>query len=307
MNPLDTLPYELFEEILMYILDTHAHPYLIPTVNKAWARATLPLLHSRVILTSSSQLFLFATSYGRLECAIRGGRHVEIRLPGGTQSTGVWDVIRRALRKCEHGVGGVGRRTCCRGIRSLKLVMNSHLSDPGVHSVGEVLGQLSPEIFCWTGPDPDHHFSTAIVPTAANELCKAIRSWSSLRVLALSNMSFLHDGRELAAALLGLQSERADSESRTLHVSISKAVFMQPSPVLEIALGCPSLIEIRLIDVYQHSIWGSRLRRKDVEAILDSLPELTDQRKAELLEIVKMVVKCGAKTERLMGGDRELS
>jgi len=84
---------------------------------------------------------------------------------------------------------------------------------------------------------------------------------------------------------------------------------MQPTPVLMIVLGCPSLAELRLVDVYQHSIWGPRLRRKDVEGVLDGEfgLQLSDREKEEGLKIVKMVVKCIAKTERLMGGDRELN
>ena len=65
---------------------------------------------------------------------------MEIRLPGGTQSTGVWAIIEKVLMRCEH-CDEEGMK-CCRGVRSLRLVLNSHLSDPGVYLVGKALGQI---------------------------------------------------------------------------------------------------------------------------------------------------------------------
>lgn len=60
--------------------------------------------------------------------------------------------------------------------------------------------------------------------------------------------------------------------------------------------------EVRLVDAYKESIWGARLRRKDVEkAALSLKPDMNED---EVLERVRRIVKCEAKTERIIGGDR---
>jgi hypothetical protein len=66
----------------------------------------------------------------------------------------------------------------------------------------------SPRKFMWTGPDPPHHFSTAvrpssvrtaatqdvdiaqIVPYATYHLFQSIKTWSNLQSLTLTNISF---------------------------------------------------------------------------------------------------------------------
>ncbi|KIJ33986.1 hypothetical protein M422DRAFT_263941 [Sphaerobolus stellatus SS14] len=309
MDPFTYLPYELFEEILLYTLDTYETPYLLPTINSTWAGAVLPLLHSHVILTSAAKLHRFVdrTRSAPLCCAVKGGRYVEIILNSAPQSLGAWGIIKEALGRCEcTGKGKDGGRKCCRGVRSLRLMMDSFVSDKGVRLTGEALGLINPEIFTWASPDPAHHFSASIVQTATEQLCRAIRSWSALQRFSICNIAFFNDGHELSDALLELQSKFP--HSRPLYVSIDKAVFMLPTSVLAIATGCPSLVELRLTDVYQHSIWGPRLRRKDVEELVlgfDLEGEQDRAKRDEVLCVVKRVVKCVAKTERLMGGDRE--
>ena len=81
---------------------------------------------------------------------------------------------------------------------------------------------------------------------------------------------------------------------------------MLPTSVLHIVLGVPALRELRLIDVYQHSIWGPRMRVGDVEASLFTSDYITHISGDDCLERLRKVVSCVVKTERLMGGDREL-
>lgn len=61
-----------------------------------------------------------------------------------------------------------------------------------------------------------------------------------------------------------------------------------------------NLEEIRLVDAYQESIWGPRLRRSDIEAVALAM----NKDEEEVLERVRRLIRCEAKTERIVGGDR---
>jgi len=65
--------------------------------------------------------------------------------------------------------------------------------------------------------------------------------------------------------------------------------------------GQDRLEMVRLVDTYSDSIWGPRIRRSDVEKAVLSLG--LEDHDACVLQ-VQRVVKCEAKTERIMGGDR---
>ncbi|KAF8523024.1 hypothetical protein JB92DRAFT_2885894 [Gautieria morchelliformis] len=293
--PLPSLPSELLEEILRFAIDVHPARHAIPRVNSTWANVSLPIIHSRISFSSAQQLHLFSTAPGELCCAPRG-REVEVLLSGGTQGIGVWALIYNALLKCQRNAV-VPSKLYCRGVRVLRLCLNTHVNDRNVHLIGDALCQVNPEIFVWTGPDPDHHFSTAIIPPAVTQLCEALSNWTSLRRLELSNIAFLNNGLELAQALA------KSTCTGPVQIILSQAVFMIPISVLHIALGVPALGELRLIDVYQHSIWGPRLRMGDVEG---SLSNSEYSHRHDGLERLRAVVSCMVKTERLMGGDREL-
>lgn len=79
-------------------------------------------------------------------------------------------------------------------------------------------------------------------------------------------------------------------------------------------LGMSKLEHVSLIDAYQESIWGLRVRRSDIEAaaalIVRSASSNEDEvHEAEILaaiELVRKKVLCAGKTERIMGGDRIL-
>ncbi len=61
-----------------------------------------------------------------------------------------------------------------------------------------------------------------------------------------------------------------------------------------LSLGSSALESVHLVDVYSESIWGPRLRKDDILAILAE-----DKR-----NVVATVLLVDAKTERIMGGDR---
>jgi hypothetical protein len=139
-----------------------------------------------------------------------------------------------------------------------------------------------------------------IIPPAVTQLCEGLSNWTSLRRLELSNIAFLDDGLELARALTKSMC------TGPVQIILSQAVFMLPISVLHIALGVPVVGELRLIDVYQHSIWGPRLRMGDVEESLSNSEYRDHASPHDCLERLRAVVSCTVRTERLMGGDREL-
>ena len=67
------------------------------------------------------------------------------------------------------------------------------------------------------------------------------------------------------------------------------------------------------MDAYIESIWGPRLRRSDVEFAAQSIgsdkpfsdskevPKMTSN---EIIDNIRNIVVCEAKTERIIGGDR---
>jgi len=186
-----TLPYELAERIIQLSLFIHPIPSNIARVSSTWAEIALPLLHERIHLTSLEHLRLFAAhshSHSRpksnadvedvrpLRCSARG-REVEIRLPGGTPSQGMWAMIRRALARCQccvkmrpemhdpsscagrleasprderyHDddartvvVASNFKKRCCRGVRELRLCLNSHMNDPDLPLIYPALNQI---------------------------------------------------------------------------------------------------------------------------------------------------------------------
>ena len=94
---------------------------------------------------------------------------------------------------------------------------------------------------------------------------------------------------------------------RTLY--IGQATLLPPSAVAAMiarpAKGA-KLEVVRLVDTYRHSIWGPRIRRKDVEdaaMMLGDVVHAGEERRREILERVRRVVRCEKKTERIMGGD----
>lgn len=72
-----------------------------------------------------------------------------------------------------------------------------------------------------------------------------------------------------------------------------------------------ALQEIKVVDAYQGSIWGPRVRKTDVKKAATSGRfvdptlefELLHSEKDRLVRI-RQLVKCEARTERIMGGDR---
>ena len=117
-------------------------------------------------------------------------------------------------------------------------------------------------------------------------LLGAIRTWTDIEHITLTNLSFPEHTLPLLPTPPSL---------RTLY--LGQATFLPPAAVALMVARCPSTLElVRLVDTYHASIWGSRIRRRDIE-------------KAEMgtdstVERVRLLVRCEAKNERIMGGDR---
>ena len=72
--------------------------------------------------------------------------------------------------------------------------------------------------------------------------------------------------------------------------------------------------EIRLVDAYKESIWGERIRRKDLEAVAMEVASsdaeswyhalMGEVNSGAVLGRIREIVSCEALTERIMGGDR---
>jgi len=143
-----------------------------------------------------------------------------------------------------------------------------------------------------------------IVPAATDQLFRGLSSWSNLVHLSLSA---IHFSRCRGRSLLYLTPEHHPVLKR---ITIQRAVFVLPSYAAECAIRCSDgLEELLLIDTYQESIWGPRVRKSDVEeAVISGKCELNGiLDTSDALEIVRKLVRCEARTERLEGGDREVS
>ena len=101
-------------------------------------------------------------------------------------------------------------------------------------------------------------------------------------------------------------------------IYLGQVTFLNPFEVVLIACSSEltSLTSLRIIDAYQESIWGPRVRIADIERALISLFQTPDQERSsdsldvphvnyrKFIERVRKIVFCGSLTERLMGGDR---
>lgn len=83
-------------------------------------------------------------------------------------------------------------------------------------------------------------------------------------------------------------------------------------PYVQVALN---LEKVHLVDAYRGSIWGFRLRRSDIELYAANSPPQFPPEANKLnasssetynhnLSIIRKIVVCEARTERIMGGDR---
>lgn len=194
-----------------------------------------------------------------------------------------------------------------------------------------------------------------IVRRTALYLFQAISSWTNLRHLKLTNIQFpsldanmpwslsyaldriyyldkysmdvIDNSSSATNDIINHLSTPSNSYlSRLQTIYLGLVTFLDPLEIATIACspGMTSLRSIRVVDAYQGSIWGPRVRIMDVEKALTahfleshktpstageyegldrtkwkSIPHLEDQ-----IWRLRQIVRCEARTERIMGGDR---
>ncbi|EIW79843.1 hypothetical protein CONPUDRAFT_166537 [Coniophora puteana RWD-64-598 SS2] len=182
-------------------------------------------------------------------------------------------------------------------LEEVKLKLHSYARDTSLHCLEGALSLINPERFSWTGPDPEHHFSIAIVAPVAQSLFSAFGTWTHIRHIKVTNIafpfpaadpppgtvhaqtafhiiahshsqSFMHSHSQSSvqrnAAMQPLLPAMPNLES----VYIGQAAFLSPAAVAAMFLRAgmmPKLRSVRLVDAYSESIWGARIRRSDVE------------------------------------------
>ncbi|KAK0223927.1 hypothetical protein IW262DRAFT_1268252 [Armillaria fumosa] len=288
------LPVEVLTEILIYALAAHPNPVDILCAHSLFRYVGLQILHQDLCFRSSLQLHRF-TSCLRISPLACAPLTLTLDIAGGASESvfpsldSVFTQISldAACRKDNQG------RVMLNG---LHLILHSHMRDENLHMVYVALSKANPTKFVWTGPDPPHHFSTAvrlsvcniltahIVPKAVSHLFRALSTYTNLLYLKLTNITFFYSEPLVFPDIPSLRS-----------FYLGQATFLPAATVAAyLSLGSSALESVRLVDVYSESIWGPRLRKNDILAILAE-----DKRIA-----VATVLIVGAKTERIIGGDR---
>jgi hypothetical protein len=157
---------------------------------------------------------------------------------------------------------------------------------------------------------------------------RALATHTNLTHLTLSHVKFPDNGEILP--LPNFQSLKS--------LTLSQVIFLRPDIVAEFLVKAGTVLffvylipcvrssqlisllqgsqleSVKLIDAYQHSIWGPRLRRSHIEGAAmrrirledlnnNGLPP-ADQADSEVLQKIRRIVLCQGKFERIIGGDR---
>ncbi|KAF8547203.1 hypothetical protein OG21DRAFT_951105 [Imleria badia] len=294
------LPHEIVAIILQTALDATTIPSDIFCVCRLFYDLGTDYLYTHIKFTSPHQLQQFVLSDAPQPPI--APRTLAVDLAGKAQR-GVLRDLADALMKCQQ-LARVAEATS-RDVRlkRLRLRMHSYAQDSAVDVLEQGLDAVSPDTFEWTGPDPDHHFSIAIVPTVASCLFKQFSSWCNIREITVTNISFTTCSGpgglgEYPPLLGGIPSLRSlyIGQATFLHAHAVAGMFCQGSGMAHLAL-------VRLVDAYPESIWGARLRRSDIVKAVTMLCR-TEELQMSVIARVKGVVTCEKKTERIMGGDR---
>ncbi|KAI9508262.1 hypothetical protein F5148DRAFT_980110 [Russula earlei] len=295
------LPPELLIRILDIATSIHPVPAHVLVLNKFVYRTTCPILYKHLYFPSVSSMARFpSVIWGSETVGIPSA--ITVQLAGGEVGRNafrdLWHLLSRArfLTDVIHSTR--------LELKDLRLCMHSTSDNDADDQTLRALECVNPQKFVWTGPDPVHHFSIAIVASSVNVLFARVRTWTRLQDLHLSNIAFPRNTEGLFPTLPTL---------RTLYLG-------QATLVPVVALACllcdpqmTSLAIVRLVDCYVDSIWGPRLRRADLEraAIQARCGEISligDERGGRhydmVLDRIRTLVRCEALTERITGGDR---
>jgi hypothetical protein len=142
-----------------------------------------------------------------------------------------------------------------------------------------------------------------IVGPVARRLCRIFGTWSNIQDIAVTNITFSSTFLGVDESVTPLLPEIPGL--RTLYVG--QATFLNAGSVA--ALFCvntmASLERVRLVDAYCESIWGSRIRRSDIEQAAQAMMFPQNVLQCEgVLARIRGLLTCEKKTERIIGGDR---
>ncbi|KAF8960918.1 hypothetical protein BDZ97DRAFT_1831471 [Flammula alnicola] len=304
------LPTEILQEILSLSLFSWDSTVALLTTSSAFRDICEKFIYTQLHFTSRAQLASFISTYSSPKSTVPyAPRSVELDITIDESNLVFFDIYALFSQCLSDTTEGAQRDQNGRlSLDLLRLRLNSHAFDSQIEMVYAALSLVNPRQFIWTGLDPPHHFSIAIVPQAIPHLFRALSSYTNLTYLKLTHLAMLY-----ALKIYGLP---IIPSLRTLH--LGQVIFLHPLTVAAFILDpySKNLEKVYLVDAYHESIWGPRLRRSDIEIAATSTKSPPDGietlehddplplTSAEVKNLVRCVVVCEAKTERIMGGDR---
>ncbi|KAF5392655.1 hypothetical protein D9757_000831 [Collybiopsis confluens] len=316
------LPVEILNDVLAIALENSSAVGSVLCVSSLFYALGGTILHRKLRFYSVSQLLRFADSVSsssttRLACEPQS---IELDIAGGAASLGLFQALNAALitlvsdSQCKTDEEG---RLL---LETLRLRLNSLTLD-NHQLIYTSLSKVNARSFVWTGPDPPHHFSTAIVAPAVFPLFTALASYTRLTHLHLTNIAFPDP---IVTPDLSWSGIPCLPSVRVLY--LGQATFLTAEHIADYLLRCIghhhhlnpnssspscSLERLHLVDVYEESIWGSRSKLPRILAaagtkLLAQSPESESSQLdiVGILDSIAKIVSTDAKTERIMGGDR---
>ncbi|KAJ3925889.1 MAG: hypothetical protein NXY57DRAFT_1117021 [Lentinula lateritia] len=287
---MDTLPIEILTDVLGIVLqDAAAKPTNILCTSSQFQYIAQRILHRDLCFYSSSQLSQFASllSKGTLSLVCEP-QTLMLDIAGGA-SSGIFE--------------------------GLYAVLTEILSNARCKK--DENGRANARNFMWTGPDPPHHFSTAIVSPAVFPLFTALSTYSRLTHLHLTNIAFPNPIISPDAHWTGIPCLPS---LRSFH--LGQATFLTTEHIADFVLRCTGQLQnsscnlksskvvfehIRLVDVYEESIWGPRLKLPRILSACTTMLEESQSSNEMLSSTISDLIdfiSVDAKTERIVGGDR---
>ncbi|KAJ3774615.1 hypothetical protein EV361DRAFT_902030 [Lentinula raphanica] len=309
---MDTLPTEILTDVLTIALQDTKPTHILCT-SSLFRSIAERILHQNLCFYSSSQLsrFVHLLSQGSLRLVCEP-RTLVLDIAGGA-STNIFEKLDALLTEIAHESQTKKDESGRLVLESLRLRLNSHTHDDH-QLVYDSLFKVDAGRFIWTGPDPPHHFSIAIISTAVPHLFKALASYTRLTHLHLTNIAFPDPYMDLDVGWTGIPSLPS-----LRFFYLGKATFLSADHVANFVLQCTGHLQepacadklerVCLVDVYERSIWGPRLRMPRLVSCARLLaqsvcPELSS---SEVTDLFERVVHIDAETERLIGGDRAMA
>ncbi|KAJ3797052.1 hypothetical protein GGU11DRAFT_100355 [Lentinula aff. detonsa] len=317
---MDTLPTEILTVILAIVLQDTKSINILCT-SSLFRSIAQRILHRDLCFFSSSQLTKFAhvLSTGVLSLACEP-QSLMLDIAGGASFKifeGLHAVLTQIVSDPQCKRDENGRLI----LETLRLRLNS-LTHDDHRLIYTSLSKVNARHFIWTGPDPPHHFSTAIVSPAVFPLFKALATYTRLTHLHLTNIAFPSSVINPDARWTGIPC------LPSLHfLYLGQATFLTAGHITEFVLRCTGQLQnpactrkleahsgyvlecIRLVDVYEESIWGPRLKLPHI--LLASATLLAESGFSKLSsstasDLIERLVRVDAKTERITGGDRAM-